>query len=294
VTKKVIFIASLARSGSTLLDLMLGGHPRFVGLGEMFRMLTPDTDWLDRTREVLCSCGSTMDQCSFWGPVSVTLRRNQGVSIQKRYKILLDAFGEAFGKDCVTVDSSKHLKALQTLSSVPGVEVRVLHLIKDVRAWTVSMRDAGKRAEAFYIKELLRKHGWKAWIAYVRRTSAYYFLRWYFRNRSMQDFLKRERIPSFQLGYEELSLYPEFMMDDICEFLDVQVVDSMFSLLDSSSHSVLGNRMRSQMEKRQGIFYDNRWFSRNDWLLPAILFPHIMRYNAKEVYRNVPGALWSK
>jgi hypothetical protein len=84
------------------------------------------------------------------------------------------------------------------------------------------------------------------------------------------------------------------MMDDICEFLNVKVVDSMFSLLDSSSHSVLGNRMRSQMEKRQGIFYDNRWFSRNDWLLPAILFPHIMRYNAKEVYRNVPGALWSK
>jgi len=274
VTKKVIFIASLARSGSTLLDLMLGGHPRFVGLGEMFRMLTPDTEWLDRTSEVLCSCGSTMDQCSFWGPVSATLRRNQGVSTEERYRILLDAFGEAFGKDCVPVDSSKHLKALQTLSGVPGVEVKVLHLIKDVRAWTVSMRDAGKRAEAFYIKELLRKYGWKAWIAYVRRTSAYYFLRWYFRNRSMQDFLKRERIPSFQLGYEELSLYPEFMIDD--------------------SHSVLGNRMRSQMEKRQGIFYDNRWFSRNDWLLPAILFPHIMRYNAKEVYRNVPGALWSK
>lgn len=294
MTKKVIFIASLAHSGSTPLDLMLGGHPRFVGLGEMSRMLTPDTDWLDRTGEVLCSCGSTMDQCSFWGPMSATLRRNQGVGTQERYRILLDAFEEAFGKDCVPVDSSKHLEALQTLSSVTGVEVRVLHLIKDVRAWTVSMRDTGKRTKAFYIKELLRKYGWKAWIAYVRRTSVYYFLRWYLANQRMQSFLKRENVSSFQFGYEELSLYPEFMIPDICEFLGVEVVDSMFSLLDSSSHSVLGNRMRAQMEKRQGIFYDSRWFYRNDWLLPAILFPHIMRYNAREVYRNVHGALWSK
>jgi hypothetical protein len=226
--------------------------------------------------------------------MSVALRGNRGVSTQERYKILLDAFGDAFGKDCVPVDSSKYLEALQTLSSVAGVEVRVLHLIKDVRAWTVSMRDAGKRAEAFYMKELLRKYGWKAWMAYARRTSVCCFLRWYLANRRMQEFLNKEKIPIFQLGYEELCLYPEVMIRDICEFLDVEVVDSMFSLLDSSSHSVLGNRMRSQMEKRQRIFYDNRWFSRNDWLLPAVFFPHIMRYNAREVYRNAHGVLWSK
>jgi len=34
--KEVVFILGLSRVGSTLLDLTLGSHPSFVGLGEVF------------------------------------------------------------------------------------------------------------------------------------------------------------------------------------------------------------------------------------------------------------------
>lgn len=294
MTKSVIFIASTARSGSTLLDLILGGHPRLVGLGEFFSMLTTDNDWLDRTSEVLCSCGKTMDQCSFWGSTSKALRNKRNSSTLEKYKIVLDAFNDFFGQDRILVDSSKHLRALQILNSIPGIEVKVLHLIKDVRAWTVSQRDARKRGEVFFLKDLLRKYGWKAWIEYAKGTSAYWFWQWHSENRRLQNYLKAEKIRSFQLGYEELSLYPKTTMRGVGEFLGIEVVDSMFSLLDSGSHSVLGNRMRFQSEKRQGIFYDNRWFYRKDWLLPAVIFPNIMQYNTREVYRNSSDALWEK
>jgi hypothetical protein len=294
VAKEVVFIVSLQRSGSTLLDLMLGGHSRFVGLGEVFLLLKPDSDRLDRTSEEFCSCGTTIDSCYFWGPVCAQLRANRGKSIREKYEIVLSAFYQVFGEDCIPVDSSKDLKALQVLRSISGVEVKVLYLIRDVRSWIVSMRDARKRSADFYMNDLVRKHGWKAWVGYIKRTAVFFFQQWHFSNRKLQDFLKREKIPNFQLGYEELSLYPDFLNRDVCKFLGVEPVDSMFSLLDSGSHSVLGNRMRSQNEKRQRIFYDNRWFYRNDWLIPSVLFRNIMQYNIREVYRNIQRILWSR
>jgi hypothetical protein len=69
---------------------------------------------------------------------------------------------------------------------------------------------------------------------------------------------------------------------------------SMLSLKDSCSHIIRGNRMRLQPEKRQGIFYDHRWFYRREWLLCALLFPTIMRFNEREVYNNGAGTLWTQ
>ena len=39
MSKRVVFIAGLEHSGSTLLDLLLGGHRQLVGLGELFHLL---------------------------------------------------------------------------------------------------------------------------------------------------------------------------------------------------------------------------------------------------------------
>jgi hypothetical protein len=294
MAKEVIFILSLEHSGSTLLDLMLGGHPRFVGLGEVFLLLRPGSGRLDRTSEEVCSCGKTMDDCHFWGPVSAQLRAQREKSVQEKYEIVLGAFRQIFGEDCIPVDSSKNLAALQVLKNVPNVDLRVLYLIRDVRSWVVSMRDTRKRHSDFYVKDLLKKHGWRAGTQYLARTSLFFYQRWHFSNRKLQGFLEQERIRNFQLGYEELSLYPDYLSRDICQFLGVEPADAMLSLMESGSHSVLGNRMHSQKEKRRRIFYDNRWFYRNDWLLPAVLFPRITRFNKEQVYGNIRDVLWKR
>lgn len=79
--KKLVFIASLSHSGSTILDLILGGHSRFVGLGEIVRVLRPGPTGLEKTRKLLCSCNKEMDQCVFWGKVACQLGKNQRSSV---------------------------------------------------------------------------------------------------------------------------------------------------------------------------------------------------------------------
>lgn len=55
---EVLFIAGLSHSGSTVLNVVLGTHPRMVGVGEARRSVrTPD--------QGQCSCGETAQNCPF-------------------------------------------------------------------------------------------------------------------------------------------------------------------------------------------------------------------------------------
>lgn len=44
ISSKVVYIASVGHSGSSLLDALLGKHPQIAGTGEIHRLtITPDT-----------------------------------------------------------------------------------------------------------------------------------------------------------------------------------------------------------------------------------------------------------
>jgi hypothetical protein len=276
--QRLIFIASLSHSGSTLLDLILGGHPRFVGLGEVARVLETGPTGLEKTRQVLCSCGSKMDECIFWSKVAVALEANEHLSLGEKYQMVLDLFASVFGPDQVPVDSSKYIPPMQILHQNGGLDLQVLYLLKDVRAYVISQIDDAKR-EGF---------------GRLKKIPAYQFRRWHQENRQIQSFLAERSIQHFQLGYEELCLHPDLMIQKICDFLGETPTPSMVALQDSGSHVIRGNRMRSQPEKRQRISYDHRWFQRPEWVLPAALLPNIMEYNAREVYSNGTMDVWRK
>lgn len=276
--QEVIFIASLSHSGSTLLDLILGGHPCFVGLGEVARVLKPGPTGLEKTRQALCSCGSRMDECVFWSKVAVELEAHADLGVGAKYQIVLETFESVFGPDHIPVDSSKYIPPLRILHQNNQIDVRVLYIIKDVRAYVVSQIDDAKR-ENFGLR---------------RRLPVYQFWSWYRGNQRMQRFLAEHNVQNFQLGYEELCLHPHVMIQKICDFLGETPAPSMTALQDSGSHVIRGNRMRFQSEKRQRISYDHRWFRRNEWVLPAAFFPNIMKYNAREVYSNGTTDVWNK
>ncbi|MBN1273962.1 MAG: sulfotransferase [Candidatus Aminicenantes bacterium] len=274
--KKLVYIASLSRSGSTLVDLILGGHSSFIGLGEVWRLVQLKSTDLKEKSHVLCSCGVPMSDCVFWGKVIPRLMESETSTEQEKYQILLDSFFRFFGEDRIPVDSSKYAQPLQLLHEIQECDLKVLYIIKDVRSFINSHIDAAVR----------NKSGRK------NRNSFYQLKHWYLGNKNLQRFLKKENIPYFQFGYEEISLYPELIIQKMCDFLGVDPEPSMRILNDSGSHSVLGNRMRFQQEKLQRIFYDHRWFSRKEWMLPAFLFPKIMRFNADEVYKNGTEKIW--
>lgn len=291
---RVIYITSLGHSGSTLLSLILAKHSRVVGFGTIADILVGNELEERRQRGSICTCGSRIDECSFWRKVASKLEASVKHDIKAQYQKVLETVENEFGANCIAVDSSKGIRPLKILHDTPNINVKVLYMIKDVRSYTVSMIDNAKRDHS---KRKRAKKGCN----FIRlpdfaRLSFYYFVLWYLKNKKIQLFLKKHNMQYFQLGYEELCLYPNLMIEKICNFLGEEPEPSLLSFLpfdNSRNHIMGGNRMRRQSAKQQ-LSYDNRWFYRNELLLPALVFPNIIIFNKEEVYRNTRGTIWEQ
>ncbi len=65
----LVYILSTGRSGSTLLDVLLGAQPECWTLGE-FQMLD-----IGVGHQMRCGCHAPLGQCDFWGPIVERVRR---------------------------------------------------------------------------------------------------------------------------------------------------------------------------------------------------------------------------
>lgn len=72
---KEVFVCSAARSGSTLLDMLLGQHPKIESLGEI--------NFLGKSiaRNEQCSCGELVQKCPVWGDVFSQIKREKGIDL---------------------------------------------------------------------------------------------------------------------------------------------------------------------------------------------------------------------
>ncbi|WP_298886969.1 sulfotransferase [uncultured Serinicoccus sp.] len=171
----VLYIAGSGRSGSTLLERLLGSMPNLVNVGEV-------TDIFRRVHagDELCGCGRVFSACPFWtavgdygwggwsnAPLVEVSVLQQRVARQRHipahlkvlhrtdfararreyqdaYRRLYNAIQTVSGADFV-VDASKqpaHLFALRG----SGMDMRVLHLVRDVRgvSWSQGKRDVAR------------------------------------------------------------------------------------------------------------------------------------------------------
>ena len=297
----VVYILGLSHVGSTLLDMTIGSHPKFIGLGEIFQVIRPDFNRFRNNEQ--CSCGKKMRDCPFWGPTAKALAAGPSDDILTRYSVVTDMFQRIYGDQYTPVDSSKLPDALKILLNVPGVDAKVINLIRDVRAWTISRLDVRNKNENYYgvsgnyIKKMTLHYPWVTrslkWIfPYISKMPVYYFWLWYLQSRINDRLLSNLDVSSFKVSYEELGMYPEETMAAIFDFLHVDM-QRCFSTETSQSHVLIGNTKKMDSERRKGIRYDNRWLYRNEWLIPAAVFQNIMSYNTNEVYRNiVKKSIW--
>ena len=106
-----VFIASLGHSGSTLLDLMLGSHPRLVSLGEVHA----DDRARGRAAEPvhLREAGRGVPDLGVqpWKRSGATPHRPYG----ELHALVLARVREVCGDGVAPVDSSKHVPALAAL-----------------------------------------------------------------------------------------------------------------------------------------------------------------------------------
>jgi hypothetical protein len=165
---KILYIAGYGRSGSTVLDILLGNHSEITGVGEVTYLLD---DYADTGRQ--CSCGMPYAECNFWknffphGAPSSGLpqlvRKMETLSSLPRlllgsitrkdrdaYRVYqAKLFGHVVSQTgkSIVVDSSKSARRVAArflaLSRLGGQDVYVLHLVRNGLATMESLTVTG-------------------------------------------------------------------------------------------------------------------------------------------------------
>ena len=160
---RVLYVGGMPRSGSTLTDLLLHQLPGHVGIGELFYL------WRNGVaHDGLCGCGEAFAGCPFWTKVGDVAFGGWGsldvdhvLALQQRVdrtaripQLLLRRRSRRFAADLteytallrslyravaevsgatVVVDSSKRPSLAYVLRTMPDVELRVVHVVRDPR-----------------------------------------------------------------------------------------------------------------------------------------------------------------
>jgi len=270
---KIVYIASLSHSGSTLFDLLLGSNSRIISMGEIHSAIKR----FDEPQRI-CTCGKEIEECIIWGGLRKILRKKARYNYAYAYCKLLKIVDEVYGKDKFIVDSSKNLSTLKYLIRNNIKDMHILFLIKDIRSYVLS------QSRRKYYKKLMDKEGWRR----IYRTSLVYnILNWYKNNKKIKYFLEENRLKYFQLGYEELCFKPEVILRQVSDFIDIKFEERMLKPKNSESHIIRGNELRYNNEKLEGIYYDNRWFYDKKYFFLSPFFLPFIDWNNNNVYSNI-------
>lgn len=276
---KVLFIASMGRSGSTILDTILGQVDGYVSLGEV-RFVWQRS--LEENR--YCGCGQRFLSCPFWSqvfeeafsgmgnvaPLAMTADMNRtrtryfplmlipGSEHYYRrsladYLRTLAALYRAIAKVAeseVIVDSSKYPSHAYLLRLIDGFDVRVLHLTRDPRAvansWMQEKYDPDRGTAALMPQQ-------SPWI------SAAFWNIW---NVTIEALGKRSGAPYRVLRYEDLMEEPRLRVREILEFAGRTRVELPFvgdrEVQLFRNHTVSGNPGRFTTGRVQ-LRADERW-----------------------------------
>lgn len=266
---RVVYLIGAGHCGSTLLDICLDAHPQVMGLGEI-TTLDPgnpapadDPAWsraaeLFRARE-----GRAIETVRFAPPERrvTTLLTNTPPSREWQEENLaaLRALADGSGTACLA-DSSKEWQRLLALANTPGVDLRVIHIVRDARGVINSYR---------------RKYG--SWRHGYRRLMKIDL---------SALFLQARRIPQarwHRVRYEDLAARPEETLRGVSAFLDLPF-DPMMLAPDPKGYSGIGgNRMRNR--RFEGFSLDDGW--RRKLSRAAAFTTHLMSlpHNLRHGYR---------
>ena len=170
---KVVYIGGVGRSGSTVLDIVLGSHPDIISVGELNKVIR-----YGYINNEYCSCHQPFNSCEFWHPIISAWQAEMGKDVVDDYvrlqtnfertrnmpKLLAQRFkpsgrfrqylsantslyhhiAENAGKKII-VESSKNMGRCYALSAVEQFDLYVLHLVRDGRGVVHSRQKAFKK-----------------------------------------------------------------------------------------------------------------------------------------------------
>ncbi len=270
-TYKLLYLASLPHSGSTVLSLMLGQQNEMVGLGGIDRAISALAHSPGEAMRELCSCGKTVADCDYWGQVLPHAHHVKGAPMKEKYVLALSIFQRVFGEKAWPVDSTKHAEPIETLSEISEIDLRVIHLCRDFRSAVVSSIDLiinrKNRLRFRFFKSMELAH------------------KWHHRNSKIRSVIKRKQVAYLGVGYEELCLAPTLFFNLIGDFSSTNFTKFPSTINGSNSHLFIGNGMRKQKHK-ESLLYDYRWMNRSEWIFVSLLMPWLKKSNDAWVYGN--------
>lgn len=275
---RVLYVVGAGRSGSTVLNTVLGSHPAVEGVGELTNLV--EHGWI---QELFCACGERAPACPFWSRVGrewsdrlggedvlqylplqqrfervrsllpAAVARHDGVGFreyERRTVALFRAIRAASGAP-VVVDSSKGPVRGLALARMRGLDLRVVHLVRDGRGVANSLR----RAYARDVRQGIQRDmpGRPVW-----RTALF----WVLANR-LADRVRAAVGPerSLLLRYEDFVADPAAALDAIGRLVEVDVSGVARALAAgeafSTGHTIAGNRLR--MAGSVTLRPDERW-----------------------------------
>ena len=277
MSRRLLLIRGLGHSGTTILDLALGAHPRVVGLGEAVRILaTPGAGEEKRGPAQLrgdlrfqrrCTCGALAADCAVWGPLLAWLPAHDAQPLVDKMQPLLKSLEAATEAAPTWVVDSYQGDFVLPFDNDDELEIRILHLTRDVRSWVHSRsRDGRQRGQ---------------WLPGLKPL-----LRWCRINARHERWLRRCGKPVFRLGYEELALQPEQSLRRLCAWLEIPFDQRMLAPAShSSSHVLAGNRVRFDPERSASIRYDGAWMAAPAGLAQlSLALPWVAALNRRLVY----------
>ena len=308
---RVLFFAGSGRSGTTVINNILGQMDGVFAAGEL-RYLWQRGIVEDR----LCGCGVPFARCPVWsavladaftarpaikpGEIGARLlsrlrmarvplmlgrrligrravpRHPDDVLIGEMYRALLAHTGQR-----IIVDSSKLPPYGLLLSGLPGVELYVLHVVRDARATAFSWRRP-KRALDFGDDQLMpQQQPWKS------------SLLWLFWN-AMTVMLWRGDGRYLRVRYEDFVRHPKATMSQVAEMIGLDPAllpfETSTSVLLKPTHSVAGNPDRHRSGSIE-LASDNEWLTampaRQRALVTALTAPALVAFG----YRLIPEGL---
>ncbi|OZC01739.1 sulfotransferase family protein [Rubricoccus marinus] len=266
---QIVYIAAAPRSGTTLLGNILGSLPSVAHVGELDLVWRNPQDYDER----LCGCGHPLAICPFWNDaldvarsfhsqVDVSGHYNQVLAWERRIahgaapsaqeQVYLESITEMYRRVTeasgarVIVDSSKRPHYGACLRRIPSADVRVLHLVRDPRAFVYSRQSRLKaaRPDGRFALDMPR--------------AALDLYRWRRINREAAGLARRGA--SMRVQYERLMADPERVLGEIAAFsnLEVDGLGQGGAVDLATSHTFKGNKNRFQTGEVR-LAEDLRW-----------------------------------
>ncbi|GII29875.1 sulfotransferase family protein [Planotetraspora mira] len=297
----VIFVGGLGRSGTTLLERLLGEIPGVAPLGEVVHL------WARGVRaDEPCGCGQPFSQCTFWSKVGSRAfgywRESRAVMLQElRARVdrtrripgfavglltreaelaeYVSAYSRIYAAAAevaaarVVIDSSKHASLAYCLSAT--MDLRVVHVVRDPRAVAASWRRRVRRPEDG--RPMARWAPARTAMHWLAQNLAFEVLRW-------------KGVQVVRVHYEDLVQDPVATLTELAGDLELTDSHETLGFIEDGqarlgvAHTVSGNPMRFAVGHIE--FHDRRAALpfRQRWLVTALTWPLLLMYGYPLAY----------